>query len=332
MTDEKDADRSMTQGGVEPSARDGETVAAHPLPDQSATKRPQRDPTHTLAACERILVVQAEPGRADDARARTRRCSSCAPRRARLVVFRPGVQHSAPASTARADERCDCRRSLGHRRQQASGARSCLAPGGYARLARLSPEREPAEARKTGAPRTWALKAQARRDRRNTGLPRQFLAAAKGYSRRSDHTRGSAASTPGCSPSRRTSTSRWCASGHRAQLESGWLASRRGAPQRRRPECTDRPSPCAQPCPIPPVRARSAHFSHGPVRRHRPPLPRRPRAGDGPANGLVRLRHGGARCMPPILEPLFQNLDASIRVTPVMNGEDLQRGLKEAGK
>jgi ATP-dependent protease Clp ATPase subunit len=47
----------MTQGGVELSAHDRETVAAHPLADQSATKRPQRDPTNTLAACERILVV-----------------------------------------------------------------------------------------------------------------------------------------------------------------------------------------------------------------------------------------------------------------------------------
>ena len=47
----------MTQGDVELSARDGETVAAHSLPDQAATKRPKRDPTNTLAACERILVV-----------------------------------------------------------------------------------------------------------------------------------------------------------------------------------------------------------------------------------------------------------------------------------
>jgi len=33
--------------------------------------------------------------------------------------------------------------------------------------------------------------------------------------------------------------------------------------------------------------------------------------------------------LPPTLEPLFLNLDASVLVTPVMNGEDLERGLKE---
>src|SRR5258707_7208652 len=31
------------------------------------------------------------------------------------------------------------------------------------------------------------------------------------------------------------------------------------------------------------------------------------------------------------VEPLFQELGASIHLTPVMNGEDLQRGLNEAG-
>ena len=30
-------------------------------------------------------------------------------------------------------------------------------------------------------------------------------------------------------------------------------------------------------------------------------------------------------------EPLFEILGADIHVTPVMNGEDLQRGMKEAG-
>jgi len=32
----------------------------------------------------------------------------------------------------------------------------------------------------------------------------------------------------------------------------------------------------------------------------------------------------------PNVEPLYQNLDASIQVTPVMNAEDLQRGFKAA--
>lgn len=40
----------------------------------------------------------------------------------------------------------------------------------------------------------------------------------------------------------------------------------------------------------------------------------------------------GSWQLPPILEPLFQNLEASIRVTPVMNAEDLQRGLGEVAR
>jgi len=32
-----------------------------------------------------------------------------------------------------------------------------------------------------------------------------------------------------------------------------------------------------------------------------------------------------------MVEPLFQALGASVHLTPVMNGEDLQRGFKEAG-
>lgn len=35
--------------------------------------------------------------------------------------------------------------------------------------------------------------------------------------------------------------------------------------------------------------------------------------------------------LPATLEPLFQELAASVHLTPVMNGEDLQRGFKEAG-
>lgn len=39
----------------------------------------------------------------------------------------------------------------------------------------------------------------------------------------------------------------------------------------------------------------------------------------------------GSWQLPATVEPLFQSLGASVDVTPVMNGEDLQRGFKEAG-
>jgi hypothetical protein len=39
----------------------------------------------------------------------------------------------------------------------------------------------------------------------------------------------------------------------------------------------------------------------------------------------------GSWQLPATVEPLFQALGASVYVTPVMNGEDLQRGFKEAG-
>lgn len=57
MTDDKEADEAMTQAGVELTARNGATGAAGPFRDQSTTKRPQRDPANTLAACERILIL-----------------------------------------------------------------------------------------------------------------------------------------------------------------------------------------------------------------------------------------------------------------------------------
>lgn len=35
--------------------------------------------------------------------------------------------------------------------------------------------------------------------------------------------------------------------------------------------------------------------------------------------------------IPPTVEPLFLNLDAAVVLTPVMNADDLQRGLAQAG-
>ncbi len=50
---------------------------------------------------------------------------------------------------------------------------------------------------------------------------------------------------------------------------------------------------------------------------------------DGKRTCLFVFDMEGSWQLPPTVEPLFQNLDASIHVTPVMNIEDLERGFKE---
>jgi hypothetical protein len=52
---------------------------------------------------------------------------------------------------------------------------------------------------------------------------------------------------------------------------------------------------------------------------------------DGKRTALMVFDMKGSWQLPATVEPLFQNLGASVHVTPVMNGEDLQRGFKEAG-
>ena len=57
MTLEKDVVQSTTQGGVGLPASNGETAAAQPLSDQTATTLSQRDPAISLAGCKRILII-----------------------------------------------------------------------------------------------------------------------------------------------------------------------------------------------------------------------------------------------------------------------------------
>ena len=52
---------------------------------------------------------------------------------------------------------------------------------------------------------------------------------------------------------------------------------------------------------------------------------------DGRRTAFFVFDMEGSWQLPPTVEPMFQNLNASVHVTPVMNGEDLERGLKEAG-
>jgi hypothetical protein len=52
---------------------------------------------------------------------------------------------------------------------------------------------------------------------------------------------------------------------------------------------------------------------------------------NGRRSAILVFDMEGSWQLPPTVEPLFTNLDAAVHVTPVMNAEDLERGLKEAG-
>ncbi len=51
----------------------------------------------------------------------------------------------------------------------------------------------------------------------------------------------------------------------------------------------------------------------------------------GARAGLFVFDMASSTQLPPLLEPLFQSLSASVLVTPVMNADDLRQGLAEAG-
>jgi energy-coupling factor transporter ATP-binding protein EcfA2 len=57
MTRQGDEAQSMTQGGIGQRAIDGETPAARHLDDKSTTMPTQRDPTNTLRGCQRIVIL-----------------------------------------------------------------------------------------------------------------------------------------------------------------------------------------------------------------------------------------------------------------------------------
>lgn len=52
---------------------------------------------------------------------------------------------------------------------------------------------------------------------------------------------------------------------------------------------------------------------------------------NGRRSSIMVFDMEGSWQLPKMLEPLFQNLGASIHLTPVMNAEDLARGFQEAG-
>ena len=52
---------------------------------------------------------------------------------------------------------------------------------------------------------------------------------------------------------------------------------------------------------------------------------------DGKRTCVIVFDMEGSWQLPALVEPMFQELGASVHVTPVMTGEDLERGMKEAG-
>ena len=55
-------------------------------------------------------------------------------------------------------------------------------------------------------------------------------------------------------------------------------------------------------------------------------------AEDGKRTALFFFNMQDAWQIPSIAEPLFMGMNASLTIVPVMNGEDLQKGLAEAAK
>ena len=52
---------------------------------------------------------------------------------------------------------------------------------------------------------------------------------------------------------------------------------------------------------------------------------------DGLRAALFVFEMDGSSDIPSIAEPMFMNLGAAIELTPVMNADDLQKGLQQAG-
>ena len=57
MTQEKDVGRSLSPGGLVPGTNNSEELATAQLAQQPTTKHPRRDPSISLAGCERIVIV-----------------------------------------------------------------------------------------------------------------------------------------------------------------------------------------------------------------------------------------------------------------------------------
>ena len=55
-------------------------------------------------------------------------------------------------------------------------------------------------------------------------------------------------------------------------------------------------------------------------------------AEDGKRTGFFVFDMNDVSQIPPIAEPLFMGMNASLTMLPVMNGDDLQKGLAEAMK
>lgn len=52
---------------------------------------------------------------------------------------------------------------------------------------------------------------------------------------------------------------------------------------------------------------------------------------DGQRTAFMVFNLPDASDIPPFAEPLFQELDANVQLSPAMNGEDLQQGLSRLG-
>jgi energy-coupling factor transporter ATP-binding protein EcfA2 len=180
MTRQEDEAQSMMQGGVGQDAIDGEASTARHLDDKSTTMSTQRDPANSLRGCQRILIL-GRTGSGKTTLARELAAAIGVPHvELDALYFGPDFS-TAPLSVLR--ERTSA--AIAGDRWVTDGNKSAVRDLVWPRadtviwldyplvvcLWRLG---------RRALWRTSVLKAQAAETDRKSGLPRQFLSAAKG--------------------------------------------------------------------------------------------------------------------------------------------------------
>ena len=198
-----------------------QTSAAPPPPDVSVTTRPGRDPASTLATCDRILILGGT-GSGKTTLARELAAALQVPHvELDSLYFGPEFS-TAPLPLLR--ERTSA--AIAGDRWVTDGNKRAVRDLVWPRADTIVWLDYPLACACGGSPSGRAgappcLRQRPRRAGERPRFPGSCSRPRRACSRRSDRTRGSGANIRGCSPSRRTSTLRWCACGHHVPRVNG---------------------------------------------------------------------------------------------------------------